>query len=656
MDIASETVERCYLRFGQKPVGGRSLAAPGGFEQGFSVLPARKRGGADGTSPEEYIIELPTRPLSVTCEWLFAENRPLFEVSGTPLPGEIGSDGEPLLEDFEVVTEVPPNTRISTDPARGIRYRDKAARDWGKRRRRGKLRSLSGSPELVGKLIQADTSERTEDLREAFQDGLDGKVLMPGPPYPHLAHLIATRRAWGASWSWVVENLDARRYVLRCGHNFGHLREREAAERCYRALGVAVPPSAIYEPESGSAEDPAHNLAVFVEGRRLWQLEELYAHALIERDLQDMVPLTPPEQYQKRITKLHRAVRESFAASALLADWDAAGFRRDEVVLGTGTKVWRVNCAGALRYRRVGVKKPPGAFGPEVGELMSMRHNRFAWARVFSELTDAEVARQIRDNILPAEDALLEAVPEELGEVMASRVCYMREWAAKTPRNKEPKNTLAKHKAKPKDSPAEAPRLLQSALEWILEHSTSKDSLVHGAGHWKRVAAAGLELLEEVPEADAASVFLFSILHDSMRGNDDHDPGHGHRGAELGATLLAPEGLPLLRGNAKSDLHLACTGHTQGEVADPAFRPTVAVCWDADRLNLWRVGMRPDPNLLCTKPAKTMIERGRALQEEDFEWEDLIERYSVKMARQNKEYITGIEQAVNLLNKQLEGA
>lgn len=31
---------------------------------------------------------------------------------------------------------------------------------------------------------------------------------------------------------------------------------------------------------------------------------------------------------------------------------------------------------------------------------------------------------------------------------------------------------------------------------------------------------------------------------------------------------------------------------------------TVQTCWDADRLDLGRVGIRPDPDRLCTSAAK----------------------------------------------------
>jgi uncharacterized protein len=48
-------------------------------------------------------------------------------------------------------------------------------------------------------------------------------------------------------------------------------------------------------------------------------------------------------------------------------------------------------------------------------------------------------------------------------------------------------------------------------------------------------------------------------------------------------------------------LHRACAGHTH-ERTHPDV--TVQTCWDADRLDLGRVGTTPDPNWLCTEVAK----------------------------------------------------
>jgi uncharacterized protein len=160
----------------------------------------------------------------------------------------------------------------------------------------------------------------------------------------------------------------------------------------------------------------------------------------------------------------------------------------------------------------------------------------------------------------------------------------------------------------------------------VLERSTGKHSSIHGESHWQRVAAAGLALLPKTPAADPALVFLFALFHDSMRLNDNHDPQHGPRGAAL-ARELRGEAFDL-EDAEMGLLGFACEEHTNGGVGSD---PTVGVCWDADRLNLWRVGRRPGPRLLSTEAARSeeRIVWARDLQGERFAWEELYRDFGI---------------------------
>jgi uncharacterized protein len=122
---------------------------------------------------------------------------------------------------------------------------------------------------------------------------------------------------------------------------------------------------------------------------------------------------------------------------------------------------------------------------------------------------------------------------------------------------------------------------------------------IHGVGHWARVLENGLRLAKET-KANVEIVQLFAIFHDSCRVNEGSDFGHGRRGAELAAKLCGH--LFDLGDTELRLLYEACAGHTDGltEAADV----TIQTCWDADRLDLGRVWMYPEPKKLCTEAAK----------------------------------------------------
>ena len=121
---------------------------------------------------------------------------------------------------------------------------------------------------------------------------------------------------------------------------------------------------------------------------------------------------------------------------------------------------------------------------------------------------------------------------------------------------------------------------------------------IHGISHWARLRTIGLRLAEHTG-ADPTVVELFSVFHDACRTNEDRDANHGQRGAALATSLRGH--VFDLPGPAFALLVTACTDHTDRCTEGPA---TVQTCWDADRLDLGRVGIPPDPARLCTTAAK----------------------------------------------------
>ena len=122
---------------------------------------------------------------------------------------------------------------------------------------------------------------------------------------------------------------------------------------------------------------------------------------------------------------------------------------------------------------------------------------------------------------------------------------------------------------------------------------------IHGAAHWGRVLDIGLALAPETGAREDV-VTLFAVLHDACRHTDRHDPEHGPRASAFARRLHA-DGLFALDADGLDLLTAACHGHTNERTHADA---TVRTCYDADRLDLARCGITPDPRYLCTDAAR----------------------------------------------------
>lgn len=122
---------------------------------------------------------------------------------------------------------------------------------------------------------------------------------------------------------------------------------------------------------------------------------------------------------------------------------------------------------------------------------------------------------------------------------------------------------------------------------------------IHGIAHWARVLANGRKLARQTG-ANMNVVELFAVFHDSRRLSDARDPEHGLRGGRL-AVEKRGDWFDISDGEMDL-LFKACAYHTDGATDGDI---TVQTCWDADRLDIGRVGMTPIPERLCTDVAKS---------------------------------------------------
>ena len=92
----------------------------------------------------------------------------------------------------------------------------------------------------------------------------------------------------------------------------------------------------------------------------------------------------------------------------------------------------------------------------------------------------------------------------------------------------------------------------------------------------------------------------FCLLYDTQRRNEDRDPEYGSTNAEYAQAIrwtlfeLNEEEMELF----DEALRYHSDGYVEADI-------TIQVCWDADRLDLGRVGIRPSYHKLCTATAKS---------------------------------------------------
>lgn len=152
----------------------------------------------------------------------------------------------------------------------------------------------------------------------------------------------------------------------------------------------------------------------------------------------------------------------------------------------------------------------------------------------------------------------------------------------------------------PEAQAARCRRIVHAALAIVRPRFALDLHGIHGLPHWSRVCRHGRFLAGELG-LDPALTTWFAFLHDACRRDDGEDPRHGPRAADLALRLRRTGSIGELDRRGFALLVEAIRWHSRGgRVGEPAL----LACWDADRLDLARVGIRPDPRRLATEPAR----------------------------------------------------
>lgn len=162
-----------------------------------------------------------------------------------------------------------------------------------------------------------------------------------------------------------------------------------------------------------------------------------------------------------------------------------------------------------------------------------------------------------------------------------------------------------------------------------LEPFRKSDSILHGPAHWARVFHFGKLLSEKMslPLQQRQCIQVFAWTHDLARWDDNGGNEHAIAGA-----YYLDEVVPALFAHLVHDqrelIRAAIRHHADSLAAEEAFHSgwfidlpweksdllnTIGCCWDADRLDLLRLGIEPDHARMSTPYWEEPLPRARRL-------------------------------------------
>lgn len=132
--------------------------------------------------------------------------------------------------------------------------------------------------------------------------------------------------------------------------------------------------------------------------------------------------------------------------------------------------------------------------------------------------------------------------------------------------------------------------------------------MVFPSPHLRQVALTAGRLAAALGE-DIESAIVAGFLHDCGRTDDGGGTCHAYD-----SSIIARKAIAAL--DPHLDVDRLCDGiarHADGDVTQDAL---IGCLWDADRLDLTRIGVDPDPDLLSTPVARRMVRLARRRRRE----------------------------------------
>jgi 8-oxo-dGTP pyrophosphatase MutT (NUDIX family)/ankyrin repeat protein len=225
-----------------------------------------------------------------------------------------------------------------------------------------------------------DSTDFTKDLPELkgeFPENLDNLT--------YVKHLSG-----GSGGVHILKDEDGNLFTLKCDQNPDHMKEEILADALHQALGVRVPPFAVYDAipkvlqeKLGSNDVGPYRLASYIDSSKISDQEKCVS-----------------------------ALQKNFVSLAFLSNWDAVvnGFKNG--VLDTFGCYWFVDNGGSLRYSAVGFRKmiKKGEWNPyTLSDLETLRdeNKNREGALYFKDLTEDQIQSQAQ-TLFSRRDSLLQ--------------------------------------------------------------------------------------------------------------------------------------------------------------------------------------------------------------------------------------------------------
>ena len=268
----------------------------------------------------------------------------------------------------------------------------------------------------------------------------------PPSPTPPPSSLTVIKTLGGSTGAKLAKDADGNQYVIKGGNSAAHIKSESDADELYRAAGVNVPKQQIHDTPDGPQK-----VAEFIKGKTLQELKD-----------------TNPKQYEAAVKRL----RKDFVTDALLGNRDVVGMNLDNIVVGKGGKVFRVDNGGSLTFRAQGGSKD---FGPDATkELNGLRDSSVnsAAAGVFGGITNKEVSSQITALMKKKEAILAAAKTPEIRAALEKRFDSLDGW------QKSYKKSLKSKPAASKSYQEANGKGLAKAMESVSKASTEVQNAV----------------------------------------------------------------------------------------------------------------------------------------------------------------------------------